>query len=159
MALTKPSAQPYNPDDDLNVEGTFYAVCSQVKQGLENKQFPKQTNVAIEFTVNDDRFKQFKGKKAAIVCIDSVYKDKKSGKESHFLQYARMMGYSKPEQGVDPDTFLDKWYMITTVLYNGKAMVRSAIPMPSPTGGKFMPQVIVNGATDLVDVGQEEIPF
>jgi hypothetical protein len=153
MAMTKPSPPPYNPADDLKEEGQFRAVCTGVRQGIPWPEYPKNTRVAIEFTVSDPLRKDLRGKKCAIVCGDSIYKDKRSGKESHLLQYARMAGATSPQLGFDPDTLLDKWFMIQTEVYNGKAMVRRLMPVGAPSVNEPL-----SGIAEFIDPATAEMP-
>jgi hypothetical protein len=154
----RPSREQYKPEDDLKVSGSFLAVCSDVQQGIPWDEYPGKTRIAIQFTISDGRHPRLKGKKTAIVCGESVYKPKSGGKPSHLYTYAQMMGVVAPERGFDPEQFLDKWYMITTELYNGKAMVRSAIPVASPVSSQAVPTASPVTEEMIADVAAEEKP-
>jgi hypothetical protein len=152
----KPTAIQYNPEDDLRSSGVFYAVCSDVKYNIENRDTDRsKPNCAIEFIIVDKKYPHLVGKKTAIVCSQSVYRDKKNGKESNLVVHARAMGVVKPELGFDCDVFKDKFFDVECELYNGKAYVRFANPAPSPNAEGWRP-----GSDDMPDVpNKEELPF
>lgn len=160
MAFVKPSRPQYNPEQDLKVAGQFFAQCVRVEQGMPWDKYPGKTLIAIEFEVQDDRFPRERGKRSAIVCGESIFFDKKTGKKSALYQHACLMGVKQPGAGFDPEVeFLDKWYYITTEVDPAKhiAYVRNAIPMPTPQGGKPTMQA----PTDTVDVDppHPDVPF
>lgn len=135
MAVIRPSRPQYKPEDNLTVAGQYYVVCSAVNQGVPNEKYPGKTLIAIEFTLVDERFPKLKGKKTAIVCGETIYQDRLTGRKSHLLQYAEMMGVMDAKRGYDPETHLDQYYMVGCEIHSGKAMVRTIMPMPHPSVG------------------------
>lgn len=135
MALIKPSRPQYKPEDNLTVAGQYYVVCSGVNQDIPNERFPGKFLIAIEFVVVDERFPKLRGKRTAIVCGQSIYQDRLTGKKSHLLQYAEMMGAVDPRRGYDPEQHLDMYYMVGCEVHGGKAVVRTVMPMPHPSIG------------------------
>lgn len=130
MALVKPSREQYKPEDDLKVAGSYVAQCTRIEQGLPYPAWPDKTRVAIEFTVDDTRTPQQKGKKVAIVVPESIFDGKGKRPDSLFLQYCRAMGGIQPERGCDPDQFLHKWYLVTAVQHGERCVVRAVVPLP-----------------------------
>lgn len=162
MAMIRPSAPQYKPEDDLQVAGQFMARCVAIRTGLPNKSFPNgKPNMAIEFVIDDDNYRKLKGKKTAIICTESVFRDPETRRESHLLAHARMMGHPEPEKGVDPETFIGKWYMIRVEQVDGRCYVRTAMLMPTPTGRGVQPGVTLPAAAgpDADGPDGETVPF
>lgn len=130
-----PSRPQYKPEDNLLVAGQYYVLCTGVNQGLPNEKYPGKTLIAIEFTVVDERFPKLKGKKTAIVCGETIYQDRLTGKKSYLLQYAEMMGITDAKRGYDPEVHLDQYYMVGCEVFAGRACVRTIMPMPHPSVG------------------------
>lgn len=160
MALVRPSRPQYKPEEDLTVAGQYYARCTRVEQGLPNKSFPGgRPQVVIEFTVGGDCAADLKGKKCAIVCTESIYRDPVTKRESHFLQHCRMMGAQSPEQGVDPETFMGKYYWVRVEESGGKCYVRAAMPAAAPTPKGRPPAPVEMAVASPDDQGDNLPPF
>jgi hypothetical protein len=159
MAMIKPSAPKYDPEDDLGEPGQYLAVCAGVRRGMLNRNYPDgKPLMAIEFRVTDGPDAAI-GKKVSIVCSESVYRDPKTGKESRLLQHARMMGCSNPEQGVDPDSFVGRTYQIQVEQVSDRCYVRVAMPVRSAGDtpvGRGRPAV---ESPPPPDVHDDTVPF
>lgn len=133
MGFIRPSAPQYKPELDLQVAGRFVARCCAVRQGLANRAYPNgRPHIAIDFAIDDPAHKQLKGKRAGIVCAESIYRDPETRRESFFLGHCRSMGYPNPEQGVDPDWFIGRWFIIEVEQGEGRVHVRRATLIPTP---------------------------
>ena len=136
MAMVEKSKQQYDPSDNLDTPGTYHAICSDVKQGIENKSYPNgKPLIVIEFTVLVGQGLAT-GKKVAIVCGESLYRDKRSGRKSRFLTHSEEMGIADPESGYDPCCHLDRHYTITADVNDGKMFVTRAVPYVAPPAKK-----------------------
>lgn len=136
MAFIAPSREQYQPELDLKVAGQFFAKCRRVEQGLPNKQFPGKTLVAIEFEIVDKRHPALLGKRAAIVCGESVFVNRTTNKPTILMEHAKRMGVEHPETGFDPEEFVGNIYYVTCELYGERAFVRVAVALPPNYGGQ-----------------------
>ena len=126
MAVIRPSGERYDPDRDLKVAGSFWAVCRSVRQGIESR-WKNKTMVAVEFEIADPKHPALSGMRTSFVVPESVYTDPETGSETILMGYARSMGVTDFTNGFDPvKEFVGKRYYVHCELHNGRATVQHA---------------------------------
>lgn len=142
MAFIKPSRERYDPEKELSVAGSFATKCIRIEQGIPDPKWKGKTLIAVEFEIDDDDQEELKGLRCSFVVPESIYVRPEDNEPTIFLTYARMMGVKEAEKGFDPVAhWLNKRFYVVTELYQGKARVRQAIPIPVKTPTAAVPAV------------------
>lgn len=159
MSFIKPTRPKVDPESRLVVPGQYWAKCIEVRQGEPHHRFPGKTMIAIEFEIVDKRYPDLKGKRTAIVAQETVYVDPETGRPSHLLAHARMMGVVGAERGFDPQAFVGRIFYVNAEAYNGQCYVRSAVPAAEGTitGNKVNPPPPPKAPPPLID--GDDVPY
>lgn len=142
MPVIKPSPKRYDPSTQLNVEGQFFARCTDVRDGIPNRTFPdRKPLIAIEFTLSDHNYPHLIGKVVSALMGESIYRDPTTKKESKLLVFSRMMGSKEPERGINTDDWIGRWYFVRVEAEDGRCFVRAVMPAPTPTSAVDTPKM------------------
>lgn len=159
MAFIPPSDNSYDPSNDIQHTGEFVAKCVAVKQGLTIKSQPTwKPRIAIEFKVWCPSDPQLHAKKVAILCGESLWRNPQTDEPSAFIRHAESMGVEHPENGFDPQRFVNQWFMIEVYFDNGRFFVRTAIPVDKPPDAPASAAVLP-AISRPVRLNPSDIPF
>lgn len=161
MAFIPPSREQYDPKKDLTTPGQFFAKCRRVEQGLPDKEHPGKTLIAIEFEVVDKRHPALIGKRTAIVCGESVYTNRDTGKLTRLMEHAQRMGIKDVARGFDPEEFVGNIYYITCEMYGDRAFTRVAVALPPGYGEQTAnkPTPPTPSVDELPPLDGSDVPF
>lgn len=124
----KPSDNSYDPADDLTQPGTYLATCVAVKGDIPHRKYPAQKQIAIRFALCDPTQPQYNGKYVAIVCTQSLWRQKSGDKVSALVAYLRQAGFASPENGCDPEKMVGHDYVVMVESFEGRCFVRGLRP-------------------------------